>query len=74
MYDRLQKVGVTVSHRVTVRWLARLGETYDAEVIDWKNQIASNLGVLDEVEDVNFFRVSVSEYLHMFNPIDPSHF
>ena len=58
MYDRLQKVGFTVSHRVTIRWLAKLGETYDAEVIDWKNQIASNynLGVLDEVEDVNFFQ------------------
>ena len=51
-----QKVGVTVSHRVTIRWLAKLGETYDTEVIDWKNQIASNLGVLDEVEDVNFFQ------------------
>lgn len=56
MYDRLQKVGVTISHRVTVRWLAKLGETYDAEVIDWRNQIASNLNVLDEVEDVNFFQ------------------
>ena len=56
MYDRLQKVGVTVSHRVTVRWLAKLGETYDTEVMDWRNQIASNLAVLDEVEDVNFFQ------------------
>ena len=57
MYDRLQKVGITVSHRVTVKWLTKLGETYDAEVIDWRNQIANNLGVLEEVEDTNFFRV-----------------
>ena len=57
MYDRLQKVSITVSHRVTVKWLTKLGETYDAEVIDWRNQIAGNLGILDEVEDTNFFRV-----------------
>ena len=49
-------VGITVSHPVTVRWLTKLEETYDAEVIDWRNQIASNLCVLDEVEYMNFFQ------------------
>ena len=49
-------VGITVSHPVTVRWLTKLEETYDAEVIDWRNQIASNLCVLDEVEDMDFFQ------------------
>ena len=51
MYDRLQKVGVTISHSVTMRWLGKLSETYDSDVIEWRDHLIDNLD--DLVENVS---------------------
>lgn len=34
---------------VTIRWLAKLASTYDSEVISWRNHLADNLNVFEEV-------------------------
>lgn len=49
MYDRLQKVGLVVSHSITLRWLKKLASTYDSEIVSWRNRLADNLDVFEEV-------------------------
>ena len=34
---------MTVSHSVTMRWLGKLSETYDADVIEWRDQLIDHL-------------------------------
>ena len=61
----MQKVGVTVSHSVIIRWLNKLGNTHDAELINWKNLITESLDFFDEeVKSFVFKRLSSkNEYI-----------
>ena len=43
MYERLQKVNVTMSHQVTVRLLTKLGKTHDEDVKIWQESLNTSL-------------------------------
>lgn len=47
----MQKVGVTVSHSVTMWWLGKLSKTYASNVIEWRNHLIDNLD--NTIENVN---------------------
>ncbi len=36
VYQRLQKVGLSLSHTATIDLVDRLGDNFDAAVLDWK--------------------------------------
>lgn len=42
MYDRLQKVGLCLSHRSTIR-LDNFGEGFDQKVVQWKTEIEETM-------------------------------
>ena len=43
VYDRLQKVGLCLSHGRTIKLVDRLGEGFDEQVLHWKSQIESTM-------------------------------
>lgn len=64
MYERLQKINVTVAHRTVIRLLTALGENHDAKVVQWcsalRDQLAAPMMVNLDVHYLiayNFFKV-----------------
>ena len=49
VYERLQKVNLTMSHRVVVRLVTKLGVGHDAKVKEWQNFLASRLDAGNKV-------------------------
>ena len=43
MYDRLQKVGLCLSHGKTVKLVDRLGLGFDEKVMEWKTEIEATM-------------------------------
>ncbi len=43
MYQRLNNLGICVSHNTTLRLLDKLGENFDAEVMEWKKKLEDTL-------------------------------
>ena len=43
VYDRLQKVGLCLSHGKTVKLVDRLGLGFDEKVMEWKTEIEATM-------------------------------
>ena len=43
MYDHLQKVGLCLSHRSTIRLVDKFGEGFDTKVVQWKTKIEEGM-------------------------------
>ena len=43
MYNRLQKVGLCLSHRSTIRLVDKFGEGFDQKVVQWKTEIEETM-------------------------------
>ena len=39
MYQRLQKLNVTVSHKTVIRLVTALGENHDVRVVEWRDRL-----------------------------------
>ena len=52
VYERLVKVGVTMSQKTTVRCVKKVGMGHDNKVIEWRDILA---GFLDTNSEVNFY-------------------
>ena len=52
MYDRLQKVGLCLSHRSTIRLVDKFGEGFDRKVLQWKTEIEETMDASVSTVDV----------------------
>ena len=43
MYDRLQRVGLCLSHRSIIRLVDKFGEDFDTKVVQWKTKIEESM-------------------------------
>ena len=43
MYERLQKINVTLAHKTVIRLLSALGENHDAKAVQWSNSLKTLL-------------------------------
>ena len=43
VYDRLQKVGLCLSHGRTIKIVDRLGEGFNEKVLQWKSVVESSM-------------------------------
>ena len=43
MYEKLQKINVTVAHRTVICLLTALGENHDAKVVQWCSALRDQL-------------------------------
>ena len=48
MYDRLQKVGMCLSHSCTLKLVDKLGEGFDKKVLQWRSKAEASM---DTIED-----------------------
>ena len=39
VYERLQKVNLTMSHKSCIRLLTKLGDGFDARAMEWRDEI-----------------------------------
>ena len=49
VYDRLQRVNVTMSHKSSVRLVTKIGEGFDSRVAEWKDNAINQLKILHQV-------------------------
>ena len=43
VYDRLQKVGICLSHRATIKLVDKFSLGFDEKVLKWKEEIEENM-------------------------------
>ena len=60
MYDRLQKVGLCLSHGGTIKLVDRLGQGYDEKVLQWKALIESTMDSNAVATVVSCFSLSLT--------------
>ena len=48
VYDRLQRVNVTMSHKSSVRLVTKIGEGFDSRVAEWKENGINQLKILHQ--------------------------
>ncbi len=59
MYERLQKIFLSVSHKTTIRMVKDLGKDYDKPVREWRDSLLPSLPT--DVEAVSDDKVYTKE-------------
>lgn len=49
MYERLQRVNVTMSHKSCVRLVTKLGQGFDCKLTEWRDNAITQLKILHQV-------------------------
>lgn len=55
VYDRLQKLGLCLSHSATSRLITKLGLVYDCLVHEWKDTIEEDMLTCMQVLKINVY-------------------
>lgn len=74
VYQRLQRLNLTVSHSSVIRLLESVGEKFDAQVKEWRDVLVSTLDSRNQVVSVNFpFLSQIDNFflIHSANSTSP---
>lgn len=74
VYQRLQRLNLTVSHSSVIRLLESVGEKFDAQVKEWRDVLVSTLDSRNQVVSVNFPFLSQTDnffLIHSANSTSP---
>lgn len=80
VYDRLQKLHISVSHKTAIRLLDNFSDIFDRDVLKWKDELAERVLNCTNINQVSYMNVEIHAWdviyivVHYFHSLSHIHY